>query len=81
VKRNIYSQIYKLQANYLQIVDKRQHEMGGAHSTYGGRERVLVVKPEAMRPLGRLRRRWEDNIKMSLQEVGWWAWTGLVWLE
>jgi len=29
-----------------------------------------VGKPEGKRPLGRLRRRWEDNIKMALQEVG-----------
>ena len=35
--------------------------------TYGGRE---VGKPEGKRPLGRPRRRWEDNIKMDLQEVG-----------
>ena len=28
-------------------------------------------KPEGRRPLGRPRRRWEDNIKMDLQEVGW----------
>ena len=32
---------------------------------------VLVGKPEGKRPLGRPRRRWEDNIKMGLQEVGW----------
>ena len=32
--------------------------------------RVLVGKPERKRPLGRHRRRWEDNIKMGLQEVG-----------
>ena len=32
--------------------------------------RVLVVKPEGKRPLGRPRRIWEDNIKMDLQEVG-----------
>jgi hypothetical protein len=32
--------------------------------------RVLVVKPEGKRPLGRPRCRWEDNIKMDLQEVG-----------
>jgi len=32
--------------------------------------RVLVGKPEGRRPLGRPRRRWEDNIKMYLQEVG-----------
>ena len=35
-----------------------------------GVHRVLVGKPEGKRPLGRLRRRWEDNIKMDLQEVG-----------
>ena len=33
-------------------------------------DRVLVGKPEGKRPLGRHRRRWEDNIKMDLQEVG-----------
>jgi len=32
--------------------------------------RVLVGKPEGKRPLGRRRRRWEDNIKMDLREVG-----------
>jgi len=32
--------------------------------------RVLVWKPEGKRPLGRPRHRWEDNIKMDLQEVG-----------
>ena len=35
-----------------------------------GMYRVLVGKPEEKRPLGRPRRRWEDNIKMDLQEVG-----------
>jgi len=33
--------------------------------------RVLVGRPEGKRPLGRLRRRWEDNTKKDLQEVGW----------
>jgi hypothetical protein len=32
--------------------------------------RVLVGRPEGKRPLGRPRRRWEDNIKMDVQEVG-----------
>jgi hypothetical protein len=36
-----------------------------------GVHRVLVEKPEGKRPLGRPRRRWEDNIKMDLQELGW----------
>ena len=35
-----------------------------------GVHRVLVGKPEGKRPLGRPRRRWEDNIKMAVQEVG-----------
>ena len=35
-----------------------------------GVHKVLVGKPEGKRPLGRRRRRWEDNIKMDLQEVG-----------
>ena len=40
--------------------------------------RVLVGKPEGKRPLGRPRRRWEDNIKMDLQEVGC---GGMDWIE
>jgi hypothetical protein len=36
----------------------------------GGVQRLQVGKPEGRRPLGRPRRRWEDNIKMDLQEVG-----------
>ena len=35
-----------------------------------GVHRVLVGKPEGKRPLGRPRRRWEDNIRLDLQEVG-----------
>jgi hypothetical protein len=35
-----------------------------------GASRILVGKPEGKRPLGRSRRRWENNIKMDLQEVG-----------
>jgi len=35
-----------------------------------GVHRVLVGKPEGKRPLGRPRRRWEDNIKLALREVG-----------
>jgi hypothetical protein len=39
--------------------------------------RVLVGKPEGKRPLGRPRRRWENNIKADLQEVGCW---GMDWI-
>jgi hypothetical protein len=47
--------------------------MGGACGANGegrGVHSVLVGKPEEKRPLGRPKRRWEDNIKMDLQEVG-----------
>jgi hypothetical protein len=43
--------------------------------------RVLVGKPEGKRPLGKPRRRWEDNIRMDIQEVGCGVWTGLGWLR
>jgi len=51
-------------------------------STHGGEERayrVLVGKPEGKRPLERPRRRWEDNIRMDLLEVGFGGmdWTDL----
>jgi hypothetical protein len=39
---------------------------------------VLVGKPEGTRPLGRTRRRWEDDIKMDLREVGW---EGADWID
>jgi hypothetical protein len=41
----------------------------------GGAYKILVGTPEGKRPLGRPKHRWEDNIKMDLREVGWWAWT------
>jgi hypothetical protein len=44
-------------------------------------KRVLVGKPEGKRPLGRPRRRWEDNIKAGLQEEGCGLWTGLSWVR
>jgi len=39
--------------------------------------RCLVGKPEGKRPLGRPRHRWEDSIKVDLQEVGW----GIDWID
>jgi hypothetical protein len=46
-----------------------------------GAYRILVGRAEGRRPLGRPRRRCEDNIKIDLQEVGWGAWTGVIWLR
>jgi hypothetical protein len=53
----------------------------GACSTYVGEEgfdRILMGRPEGRRPLARPRRRWKDNIKMDLQEVGW---RGMGWID
>jgi hypothetical protein len=43
--------------------------------------RVLVGKIEGKRLFGRPRRRWEDNIKLYLQEVGYGVWSGSSWLR
>ena len=51
----------------------KTNEMGRACGTYGedrGVHIVLVGKPEGKRPLGRPRRRWKNNIKIDLQQVG-----------
>jgi len=57
----------------LRIYGPRRDEVTGNY-------RVLVGKPEERRPLGRPRRRWVDNIRMDLQEVGYgyMDWIGLV---
>ena len=55
--------------------------MAGPVALMGERKdlyRFLVEKPEGKRPLGRPRHRWEDNIKMDLQEVGC---GGMDWIE
>jgi len=43
--------------------------------------RVLVEKPEGKRPLGRLRLRWEDNIRMIFRNWDVGVWTGSSWLR
>jgi 3-oxoacyl-ACP reductase-like protein len=40
---------------------------------------VLVGKSEVRRPFGRPRHRWEDNVEMDFQVVGWVTWAGLIW--
>jgi hypothetical protein len=40
--------------------------------------RILVGKPEGRRPLGRPRRKWVDNIKLDLREIGW---DGMDWID
>jgi hypothetical protein len=41
----------------------------------------LVGKPEGRRSVARLRRRWEDNIKMDLREIGFGMWIGFIGLR
>jgi hypothetical protein len=59
--------------NIVRVAKIETNEIGRACGMYGedrGVYRVLVGKPEGKRPLGSPRRRWDDNIKMDLQEVG-----------
>ena len=66
------SDLYSL-PNIVRVVKSRKMRWAGHVACMGeGRDvnRVLVGKPEGKSPLGRPRRRWEDNIKMDLQEVG-----------
>jgi hypothetical protein len=59
--------------NIVRVVKSRRMKWAGNVARMGedrGVQRVLVGNPEGKRPLGRPRRRWEDNINMDLQEVG-----------
>jgi hypothetical protein len=63
----------------VRVVKSRRMRRAGHVARQGegrGVQRVLVGRPEGRRPLGRPRRRWEDNIKRDLQEVGGVVWTG-----
>jgi hypothetical protein len=59
--------------NIMRVVKSRKMRWAGHVARMGaerGLHRVLVGKHEGMRPLGKPRRRWENNIKLDLQEVG-----------
>jgi hypothetical protein len=59
--------------NIIRVIKSRRLRWAGHVARMGERRRAyraLVGKPEGRRPLGRPRRRWEDNIKMDLREVG-----------
>ena len=71
-----FSDLYSL-PNIVRVVKSRRMRWAGhvARMREGrGVHRVLVEKPEGKRPLGRPRHRWEDNIKIDLQEVGGVFW-------
>jgi len=74
--RKLYNEelrdLYSL-PNIVRVVKSRRMIWAGHVARMGegrGVHRVLVGKPEGKRPLGRPRRRWEDNIKLDLREVG-----------
>jgi hypothetical protein len=65
---NLYSS-----PNNVRVIKLRRMRRAGHVARMGERRgvyRVLVGRPEGMRPLGRPRRRWENNIKMDLREIG-----------
>jgi hypothetical protein len=60
--------------NIIRVIKSRRLRWAGHVARMGeqrGAYRILVGRPEGRRPLGRPRRRWEDNIKMDIREVGW----------
>jgi len=67
--------------NIVRVIKLRRMRWVGHVARMGERRslyRVLVGKPEGKRPIGRSKHRWEDNIKMDLQEVGC---GGMEWIE
>ena len=70
--------------NIVRVIKSRRMKWGGHIVRIGERRgiyKVLLGKPEGKRPLRRPKHRWEDSIKMDLQEVGCGVWTGLIWLR
>ena len=81
--RKIHNELSDLYCSpsILRVIKSRRMRWAGHVARMGegrGVYRVLVGKPEEKRPLGRPRRRWEDNTKMDLQEVGC---GGMDWIE
>jgi hypothetical protein len=75
--RDLYSS-----PSIIRIIKSRRMRWAGHVARMGEKRnvyRLLVGKPEGNRPLGRPRRRWVDNIKIDLLEIGWGSvdWIGL----
>jgi hypothetical protein len=67
----------------VRVIKSRRMRWAGHVESMEGKSCVedFGEKPEGKRPLGRPRRRWEDNIKADIQEGGCGVWTGLNWLR
>jgi hypothetical protein len=66
--------------NIVRVIKSRRIRWAGHAARMGERRgvyRVLLGRPEGKRPLGRPRRRWEDNIKMDLREI----WIDVNWIQ
>jgi hypothetical protein len=66
---NLYSS-----PNIIRMIKSRRIRWAGNEARMGEKRtayRILVRKPEGKRPQGRPRRRWVDNIKIDLREIGW----------
>jgi hypothetical protein len=73
---NLYSS-----PNIIRMIKSRRMRMAGHVARMGEKRneyRILVGKPEGKRPLGRSRRRWVDNIKIDLRQIGW---DGMGWVD
>jgi hypothetical protein len=68
--------------NIVRVIKSRRIRWAGHVARMGGKRRfaykVFVGKPEAKRPLGRCKHRWEDNIHTDIQDVGW---GGVDWIH
>jgi hypothetical protein len=67
--------------NIIRMIKSRRMTLAGHVARMGEKRnayRMLVGKPERKRPLGRQRRRWVDNIKIDLIEIGW---DGMDWID
>jgi hypothetical protein len=68
-------------SNVIRMIKSRRMRWAGHLALMGENRyacRILVGKPEGKRPLGRPSRRWVDNIKIDLREVGW---DGVDWVD
>jgi hypothetical protein len=82
----LFSVILELLITYsslsiIRMIKSRRMRLAGHVARMGENRnayRILVGKPGGKRPLGRPRRRWVDNIKMDLREIGW---DGLDWID
>jgi hypothetical protein len=78
-KRVLLNDLYS-SPNLIRVIKSKRMRWAGHVARMGDKRgacRILVGRPERRRPLRGPRRRWDDNIKMDLQEVGW----GMDWIE